>query len=197
MYDCLKKTRLRRPFQTRVRSDHSIASDERGSTVVEFALVAPMFFFMMFVIAQNALIFIAEQVLDNAVFEATRLIRTGQAQTGEFDAAAFRTEVCNRASVFIDCTGDRFYLDVRSAETFEEFAGLSLPEPLDDDDEMKDDDQYDAGGPSSIVIVRAYYVWPTADIFNGYSFSNAGTGKRLIGSFAAFRNEPFVEESET
>ena len=34
----------------------------------------------MFVIAETALVFIAEQVLDNAVFETARLIRTGQVQ---------------------------------------------------------------------------------------------------------------------
>ena len=34
----------------------------------------------MFVIAETALVFVAEQVMDNAVFETARLIRTGQVQ---------------------------------------------------------------------------------------------------------------------
>ena len=54
--------------------------DERGSAAIEFAIIAPIFFFLMFVIAETALVFIAEQVMDNAVFETARLIRTGQAQ---------------------------------------------------------------------------------------------------------------------
>jgi hypothetical protein len=39
--------------------------------------------------------------------------------------------------------------------------------------------------------VRAYYQWPTNQIFGSLSLKNLSNGKRLIGSFAAFRNEPF------
>ena len=59
--------------------------DERGSAAVEFAVIAPIFFFLMFVIAETALVFIAEQVMDNAVFETARLIRTGQVQEPPLD----------------------------------------------------------------------------------------------------------------
>ena len=44
---------------------------------------------------------------------------------------------------------------------------------------------------SEIVVVRAYYQWPTNPIF-GRQWANAmDNGKRLIGSFAAFCNEPY------
>ena len=58
----------------------AVRRDERGSAAIEFAIIAPIFFFLMFVIAETALVFIAEQVMDNAVFETARLIRTGQVQ---------------------------------------------------------------------------------------------------------------------
>src|SRR6185295_6541314 len=86
--------------------------DERGSAAVEFAVIAPVFFFLLFVIAETALVFIAEQVMDNAVFETARLIRTGQAQS--MSKTQFTTEVCNRMSVFVNCTSPGFFLDVKS-----------------------------------------------------------------------------------
>ncbi len=167
------------------------ARGESGSVIVEFALIAPMFFFLMFVIAETALVFIAEQVMDNAVFEAARLIRTGQAQNASppMTKAGFKTEVCNRISVFIDCSSADFYLDVRSFATFGE---LEFGKPVDDEDEYEDEGQYIAGGPDDIVVVRAYYQWKTNKIFGALSLQNLSNGKRLIGSFAAFRNEPYT-----
>ncbi len=165
------------------------ARGESGSAIVEFALIAPMFFFLMFVIAETALVFIAEQVMDNAVFESARLIRTGQAQNGGMTKATFKTDVCSRISVFIDCNSADFYLDVRSFETFGE---MEFGRPVDDEDEYEDQGQYIAGGPDDIVVVRAYYQWPTNKIFGSLSLQNLSNGKRLIGSFAAFRNEPYT-----
>src|SRR5262245_2813343 len=87
--------------------------DQHGSVAVEFAIIAPIFFFLMFVIAETALIFIAEQVMDNAVFESARLIRTGQVQTANMSQTDFRNNVCNRMSVFINCNSSNFYMDVK------------------------------------------------------------------------------------
>lgn len=178
----------------------SCRGDEAGSAIVEFALVAPMFFFLMFVIAQTAMVFIAEQVLDNAVFSAARLIRTGQAQNGGFDADDFRTSVCDHAGVFLDC--DELYLDVNSATTFSGFNDLDLADPVDGDDEdgeFEENQAYQTGGPTDIVVVRAYYQWSVSPIIAPLYYRNAdrltlenlANGKRLIGAFAAFRNEPY------
>lgn len=168
--------------------------DESGVAAVEFAIIAPVFFFLMFVIAETAMIFIAEQVMDNAVFESARLIRTGQVQGG-WTEAQFTTDVCGRMSVFVDCTsaGD-FFLEVKS---YDSFAELDVGEPTDDDDNFDDPPAFDFGEPSSIIVVRAYYKWPTTTffgIFGALSLANTADNKRLIGSFAAFRNEPFTEE---
>ncbi len=164
--------------------------DERGSAAVEFAVIAPIFFFLMFVIAETALVFIAEQVMDNAVFETARLIRTGQVQgPPPMTKADFTTQVCNRVSVFIDCSSTSFYLDVKAYQTFGE---MDLAMPVDDQDNFEDEGAFAFGQANDIVVVRAYYQWPTNKIFGSLSLKNLSNGKRLIGSFAAFRNEPFT-----
>jgi Flp pilus assembly protein TadG len=163
--------------------------DERGAAAIEFAIIAPVFFFLMFVIAETALVFVAEQVLDNAVFETARLIRTGQVQQGGMSPADFKQEVCDRISVFIDCTGTNFYLEVKAYDTF---ADMIVNKPVDDDDNFTDPGTYDFGTASEIVVVRAYYQWPITPIL-GHQWQNAmANGKLLIGSFAAFCNEPYT-----
>lgn len=156
---------------------------------MEFAIVAPLFFFLMFVIAETAMIFIAEQVMDNAVFETARLVRTGQAQNASMSQADFKTAMCKSMSVFINCSSSNFYLDVK---TYSSFAAMDTSNPLNTDETFKSEGAYTFGGPNDIVVVRAYYQWPTNKIFGGLSLQNLSNGKRLIGSFAAFRNEPYT-----
>jgi Flp pilus assembly protein TadG len=163
--------------------------DRDGSAAVEFAIIAPIFFFLMFVIAQTALIFIAEQVMDNAVFETARLIRTGQVQTGSMSQSDFKTAMCAKMSVFINCSSSSFYLDVKK---YANFSDMQTGNPLNSDQTFTSEGTYDFGGPSDIVVVRAYYQWPTDKIFGSMSLQNMSNGKRLIGSFAAFRNEPYT-----
>jgi Flp pilus assembly protein TadG len=164
-------------------------NNEDGAAAIEFAIIAPVFFFLMFVIAETALVFIAEQVLDNAVLETARLIRTGQVQEAAMTPADFEEEVCGRVSIFINCTSANFYLDVQS---YDDFADMALASPVDDDDNFDDAPTFEFGEAGSIVVVRAYYQWPTNTLFGGLSLKNLSNGKRLIGSFVAFRNEPFT-----
>ncbi len=174
---------------------HRWRRDERGAAAIEFAIIAPIFFFLMFVIAETALVFVAEQVLDNAVFETARLIRTGQVQQGGMSAADFKQEVCDRISVFIDCSSANFYLDVEKYDTFADLATLVVSPPVDDDDKFTDPPTFNFGTANQIVVVRAYYQWPITPIL-GHQWKNAmPNGKLLIGSFAAFCNEPYTSTS--
>jgi Flp pilus assembly protein TadG len=174
---------VRRLQSTRLRRD------EEGAVAIEFAIIAPVFFFLMFVIAQTALVFIAEQVLDNAVFTTARLIRTGQAQAADMSKQDFKNNVCSRASVFLDCDSGDFYLDVKSYPSFQ---SMTFNNPVKPDNTFQEAGDFDYGGASEIVVVRAYYQWPVNSILGQQWRNLLGNGKLLIGSFAAFRNEPFT-----
>jgi Flp pilus assembly protein TadG len=182
------------PFSLRFQRLRRLAGfrrDENGAAAIEFAVIAPIFFFLMFVIAETALLFIAEQVMDNAVFETARLIRTGQVQGADMTEEEFEEEVCDRMSVFVDCAGT-FYLDVESYDTFED---MDLSQPIDEDGEtFEPPATFDFGEANDIVVVRAYYQWPMSPVM-GFQWRNSlPNGKRLIGSFAAFRNEPYADD---
>ena len=132
----------------------------------------------MFVIAETALVFIAEQVMDNAVFETARLIRTGQVQTGpgptDATPAAMSFRIRDdglRAHVGLRRLRERRLLS--RGEVLRHFDDMDVePEPIDDEDEFEEPGAFDFGEPNEIVVVRAYYQWPTSEIFGGLSLQD-------------------------
>ena len=62
--------------------------NRRGSAAVEFALVAPMFFGLLFAIIETALVFFSGQVLETIAQDSARAILTGQAQAQGGSVAA-------------------------------------------------------------------------------------------------------------
>src|ERR1700677_3992169 len=72
----------------------------RGSAAVEFALVAPVFFALLFAIVETAIMFFAGQVLETVTQESARQVLTGQAQTAAFPQGQFSPQiVCPRGSI--------------------------------------------------------------------------------------------------
>lgn len=164
--------------------------DESGATAVEFGMVALPFFALILGITEIALMFFAGRILDNAVSDSARLIRTGQAYSQNFDADAFKTQVMSRLPSFF--SADRLSVDVR---TFSTFAGVSMPSPIDSDKKLKNDFSYTNPGPSQITVVRVFYRWPMVSSYMGINFADLEDGSRLLGAIQAFRTEPFPESS--
>jgi len=160
----------------------------RGTAAIEFSLVAVPFLTMVLALLETALVFYGQFTLDSGLYEAARLVRTGQAQENGFSAAAFRDEVCERTLSLIDCD-DTIYVDVRAFENFDE---IDVPPPLNEDGEVDDSFAYDDGAEGDIIVARAFYEMsiftPTAW---GIGLGNMASGNRLLSSTATFRNEPF------
>lgn len=183
---CRLATRRLRAIWTRARDDES------GSTAIEFGLVALPFFALILAIAEIGLMFFAGRILDNAVSDSARLIRTGQAYKAGFNATTFKQDVMARLPNFF--SSDRLAIDVR---TFSSFAGVSLPPPIDDDKKLVDNFTYNSGGASDIVVVRVFYRWPMVGSYMGVNFADLADGSRLLGAIQAFRNEPFPETTSS
>jgi Flp pilus assembly protein TadG len=161
--------------------------NEDGVTAVEFALVAAPFFALVFAILETALIFFAGQVMETAVADAARLIRTGQAQTQKFDAAAFKKEVCARILGLFNCENG-LMLDVR---TYQSFNDVNFAKPVDDKGNLVPNFVYQPGVGGDIVVVRAFYEWPTIVPTLGVDMADLANGKRLLSAAVTFRYEPF------
>jgi Flp pilus assembly protein TadG len=153
-----------------------------GATAIEFALVATPFFIVIGCIIEISVMLAQEYTLQNAVQDAGRMIRTGQASgmTGD----QFRAEVCNQGAAVTDCNATLGIL-VESAETF---SGLSKPDIAAIGPEVQ---AFNAGGPGQAVVVVATHDRQFLLPFVGFFFSNMpdGNARRLHG-IAVFRNEP-------
>jgi Flp pilus assembly protein TadG len=161
--------------------------NRRGSAAVEFALVAPVFFALLFAIIETAIVFFAGQVLETVTQDSARYIMTGQAQTGGFSQSQFKTYVCGKITVLFDCVNG-VYIDVQS---YPGFSGVSISDPIDGSKNFVPPNNYSPGGPGDIVVVRLFYQWPLFVTGLGYNISNLSGSKRLLTATAAFRNEPY------
>jgi Flp pilus assembly protein TadG len=136
---------------------------------------------------ESALCFLAGQILDTAVADAGRLIRTGQAQAAGYSAASFQTQVCNRLYVLFTC--DNLTID---SKVYTNFTTAVTSMPIDGSGNFDSSGfTYQMGGSTEIVVVRAFYQYPLYFNKLGLDLSNLSNGKRLLAGVSAFRNEPF------
>jgi Flp pilus assembly protein TadG len=161
--------------------------NRRGSTVVEFALVAPMFFALLFAIIETAFMFYASQILETVTQDTARLVMTGQAQNQAYTQAQFKADVCSRIGTLFDCVGG-IAVDVQNYPTF---AAVNVGNPIDAGKNFTNPNNYNPGGPGDIVVVRLFYQWPILVTKFGYDISNLSGSKRLLTATAAFQNEPY------
>ena len=100
--------------------------NRRGSAAVEFALVAPVFFGLLFAIIELAMVFFASQVLETVTQDSARVIMTGQAQNAKFTQAQFRNLVCSNIVALFDCVNG-ISIDVQS---YTAFAAVDINDPI-------------------------------------------------------------------
>lgn len=161
--------------------------DKKGGVAIEFALLAVPFLALLAATLETALLFVGGQVLDRGVTETARMIRTGEAQQSEFERADFARATCAAMVVMVSCK-DRLTIDVRTASSF---SSANLGTPVVNGKLDSDDFTYEPGNGSDIVVVRAFFEWPTFLKAFGPDYSTLENGNHLLMATATFRNEPF------
>ncbi|HEX7775689.1 MAG TPA: TadE/TadG family type IV pilus assembly protein [Parvibaculum sp.] len=172
-------------FGFRVRR---LARAENGSVAVEFALTAIPFFTLLFAIFEAGIVFFATSTLDQALNDAARTIRTGQAQTASTTVSQLTTTICNNVVLLSNCTAN-LKLDVR---VYSSFSGVTFPSVMNANGTVNTASlQFNMGGAGDIVLIRAFYVWNIMSPF-ATGLSNNTSSTRLLQSSVAFRNEPYT-----
>jgi Flp pilus assembly protein TadG len=161
--------------------------NRKGAAAVEFALVAPMFFAVLFAIIEMALVFFASQILETVTQDTSRLIMTGQAQNAAFTQAQFKNAVCAKLVTMFDCVNG-VSIDVQS---YPQFSSVDISDPIDAGKNFVPPNNYLPGGPGDIVVVRLFYKWPLYVTGLGFNIANVGTNQKLLTATAAFQNEPY------
>ncbi|HWA04210.1 MAG TPA: TadE/TadG family type IV pilus assembly protein [Rhizomicrobium sp.] len=158
-----------------------------GSAIVEFAMIAPVFFLLLFSIMEVGIIFYAQSTLQFAAEDVGRLVRTGQAQNGAMTQGQVRNRVCTDIQPLIPCSGDLF-VDI---EAFPNFTGIIFSPPVDPNGNMIPLNNFQLGQACSVVLVRVFYQWPVFTPTLTPFLSNLANKKHLLYAASAFRNEPY------
>jgi Flp pilus assembly protein TadG len=164
--------------------------NRRGSAAVEFALVAPLFFGVLFAIIETAIVFFAGQVLEQGTAESARLMMTRQAQDSGMNETAFKTDLCNRIKVLFNCHGNLGNLTV-DVKVFTPGTAITITDPI-VNGSLSGTFSYSLppSGSSNTVVVRAFYQWPLFVTGLGLNLANLNGSKRLLAATAAFHVEP-------
>jgi Flp pilus assembly protein TadG len=166
---------------------HTFRRNRDGSAAVEFAMIAPMFFALIFAVIETGMVFMAGQVLETGVEDGARLFYTCQNP----NTADFKASICSRTSMMLDCS--KLDVDVRS---YDPGATITITDPIDASG------KYVSTGfvyqppicsatspPNKTIVVRAFYQWPLYVTGLGYNIANIDRGtttnKRLLAATAA------------
>jgi Flp pilus assembly protein TadG len=177
------------PIRTMLRR---FRRNRAGSTVVEFALVAPMFFALLFAIIETGIVFFADQMLETGVQDTGRLIYTSQTQSAGTSQVDFKQGLCDQVvMLFGPQPCPNLYVDVRS---YPQGTTITITDPIDSSGNFVNSFVYQPpanGDTTSTVVVRAFYQWPLFVTGLGYNIANIGRGStnssRLLAATAAFR----------
>ena len=162
--------------------------NRRGSAVVEFALVAPVFFVLLFGIIETGIMFFASQVLETITQNSARQIMTGQVQSAAYDAAHFKSNVvCPQIPAIFSCAN--IYIDVKS---YPSFTNVVINSQINAGSFDTSSLAYSPGNSCDIVVARLFYQWQLFVTGLGYNISNLNGNQRLLVATAAFRNEPYA-----
>jgi Flp pilus assembly protein TadG len=163
------------------------ANSRSGNALIEFAMIAPVFFLLLFAIMEIGIIYFAQSTVQNATSIVARLVRTGQVQGQSLTQAQIRQVVCKNIAPLIPCDG-KLYVDV---ESFPTFATVVFSPPLDSKGNMIPLNNFVPGTACSIVLVRVFYAWNVFTPVLTRFLSTMSGNQHLLYAASAFRNEPF------
>ena len=168
----------------------------RGSSAVEFALVAPVFFALLFAIIETSMVFFAGQILESGIQDSGRALYTHQLQDSGLSLAdqqaAFTADLCSRVQVLMSCPLD---VDVKF---YPAGTAITIADPIDGSGNYDNSNmtfQLPPRNSTATVVVRGFYQWPLFVTGLGYNIANISRGtnhsKKLLAATTAFHVEPY------
>jgi Flp pilus assembly protein TadG len=177
-------------LQRLARKVSRFACTEKGTTAVEFALIAPPFLATLIAILEVTLFLFAQMALQNAAVEAARYFLTGQAQNASppWTASQIVTKVC--PPVLFNCSN--LFISVQNYTSFAG-ANTSTPSMYNGSGQALTQSgyTYDPGTPGEVMVVQLVYAWPVFPAPLGFSLANLQNGTAEIMGVSAFRVEPY------
>jgi Flp pilus assembly protein TadG len=177
---------------------HRLRREERGTTAVEFALVAGPFVLLLFGLVSVCLYYFADFSMENATWQAARAVRTGQLQQGTGAYAgtvtntdrqtALKNAFCAKAFLFPDCLTKTVVI----VQSNSGFGSIVQPSCTSNGAVISNAAAaFNTGGASSVVLVTICYPWDFGGKLPMFKLGNLTGGALLMQASAAFRTEPY------
>lgn len=181
--------------------------NEDGAPVIEFALVAPLFFLIIFGIIELGMIMCVTVLMESSLRDSSRYGVTGQLPDGASTMAAreqfIRDMIADRTLGLVDMNDAK--VEILSYPTFEDVgqgeefvdgngngdydAGETFKDCNGNGKRDQDRGTAGPGGSGTVVLYRMRYEWPVMTPFAGPII--ATDGKFPIQASIAVRNEPW------
>ncbi|RWQ43052.1 MAG: pilus assembly protein [Mesorhizobium sp.] len=169
--------------------------DRRGSTAIEFAMLAVPFALLVFAILESCISFAGQEVMANATDNVARRLRTGQDKAADMTEATLKAMICSRLEIMVakDCPG--LLVDLREYPTFADAAKAGFK--IQDGDVVltqgtnAETFTVAPGLAASKNMLRVFYKWPVMTNFMAKSMANLKDGKTLHFASVTWQNEPF------
>lgn len=163
--------------------------NQRGSAIIEFAIIAAPFIALLLAIMQTTLTMFTQQVLETTAEKSGRSIRTGSAQTNGTSQSTFKTQLCATLPSYMPC--DNVMFDIRIANSLEDVDSKAISLTYDNAANVTNMWSYQLGGPGDIVIMRVMYQMPVIMGPLGFDLANMKNGRRLLVATSVFKNETY------
>jgi Flp pilus assembly protein TadG len=171
------------------RGRQLLRGNQRGTAVIEFAMVAAPFAALLLAIAQTSLVFFAQQNLETSAQTVARQLTTGAVQKAKMSQADFTALVCTKLPAFMDCSN--LLIDLRVVNNFAS-ANTGMPTlSYDADGKITNTWNYQPGNPGDVQVLRVMYVWRVSGAPLGFDLSNMSNSRRMLVATSVFKTEPY------
>lgn len=182
-------------FDDRIRAKFvkGLAKSESGAAAIEFAAVVFPFIYVLGCIIETGLMLFTEYVLQSSVQDAARTIRTGSSQSAGTNAAAFKSKICARVNILVNCAS-KVTVYVKPGTSFSNLKAI-LPSYLNIGaaavGQPANPTSFDCGQANQPAAVIATYDWTFSLPFMSFLGNISGNTARRLGGVAIFQNEPY------
>ena len=172
--------------------------NQDGMTALEFGLAIGPFLWMVLGIIELSLAFASGTNLEGATLNASRLIKTGQAQSptpGLTSEQMFVDRLCDQTILLIKCDDIKYQVVALGDNTgFGNADNITVE--FDENGDLLDangnpGNSFDAGGISDVILVRVIYHYEFITPLMSSVFANNDLGKMTFMSTIVMKNEPY------
>lgn len=164
-----------------------LARERGGNVMIEFALLAPVFFMLILGLVEFVIYQYKGYALNHVVYEAARNLQTGEVQTSADMYKAFKDEACDKAGGLIDCNA--IYFDVRA---FDALKDVTYPPPEFDADGIPTNFVFEPGAANQYSVVRASIHHQFITPFMDKLFHMGPDLPAIVNAYVIVRNEPWT-----